>query len=75
MPKIFNVIASVLTFILAMALVYGLWTPVTTWIGLIDDTILQGLCALAWFTIVFVSLFVAPILVLNGDNVLEKLGK
>lgn len=68
MPKIFNVVASMFVFFLASAGVYMFWNVVNTWIGEISDTILRNMLAFGWFSICFMAIFVAPIIILVQED-------
>ena len=68
MPKIMNVVASVIVVILAMGMIYAFHVPVMAWLGEMDDLYIRGICTLAWFMAEFFALFVAPALMLTQDN-------
>lgn len=70
MANYFNLLAGIITFIGAMALSYGFWEPVMSFIDYFatNSTTLYVLCGVAWITIEFVAIVIMPFIMMVSDD-------
>lgn len=72
MPKIFNIVASLIAVVLSIALIYMLWSPVTGFINAMTGTF-KPIASLIWMGVVIFATVVGPFLLLTQEDLAEKL--
>lgn len=72
MAKIFNIFAFMIAEVLAIALVYGFWQPVTDFIGAMTGGF-QALASLIWVVCIIFGCIIGPIAVLFDENLEEQI--
>lgn len=65
--NLFNILASALSFLVGVGLLWGLWNPISTWIGDFDQN-LRIFCMIAFFGICFTCIAFVPLMMLIGDD-------
>ena len=72
MPKIFNIVACLIAEVIAIALIYMLWSPVTSFIGAMTGTF-KPIASLIWLGVIIFGAVVGPFLLLTQENFVEKI--
>jgi hypothetical protein len=67
MPKIFNVVAAILCEILAIVLVYALWTPAINLIGAMTG-VFKPIASMVWIACILLGTVLGPWLLLTQEN-------
>lgn len=65
--NLFNILASVVSFIIATSLIWLLWNPVGDWIEAFDAG-LRIFVTVAWFGICFIAIVYVPMMFLTADD-------
>lgn len=74
MPKIFNIVASLIAEIFAIVLIYGMWNPVTGFIGAMTG-VFKPIASLIWVGVIIFGAVVGPFLLLTQENITERFNR
>lgn len=74
--NILNIFAAMVGFLVSALLIWGLWTPVTTFIDLMagTDTTLSTFMTVGWWMVIIIMQFAIPIYLALTDDIPNMVG-